>query len=162
MKRLWFLVFIIGLLVGVSATVKALWPQPFIPGPIKKQVTSTIFMPSGSQVQNKEGTVKYDSKLKLLSYQSSAFGVNTTVSEQPTPDSFNDIPAVYQKVLDSWKEYASFGNSNGTVYLTRPGEQNGKEVGVLNSKGTLMFIKADKDLSGDQWKQLFNNLDIIK
>jgi hypothetical protein len=48
------------------------------------------------------------------------------------------------------------------VYLIRPGEQNGKEVGVLNSKGTLMFIKADKDLSGDQWKQLFNNLDIIK
>jgi hypothetical protein len=119
-------------------------------------------MPSGGQVENKEGTVKYDSKLKLLSYQSSAFGINTTVSEQPTPDSFNDIPAVYQKVLDSWKEYASFGNSNGTVYLTRPGDQNGKEVGVLNSKGTLMFIKADKDLSNDQWKQLFNNLDIVK
>ena len=156
------------MLLGLSAVIVIIviailfWPRPFISDKIKNEVTSPIFVPSGQQVQNKKATVKFDDKLKLLSFQSTIYSVNFTISEQPTPESFTDIPQVYQKVLASWKQYGQFDTAVGTVYLTRPGNQNGRQVGVLNAKGTLTFVKADKDLSDDQWRQTFNNLDIVK
>ncbi|HXY17805.1 MAG TPA: hypothetical protein VEH48_00050 [Candidatus Nitrosopolaris sp.] len=158
MKRLWYLLTGLLLLIGVIACVIWLWPKPLIPKDIQNKVTSVIFVPKNPQVINKKGTVKYDSDLKLLSYQATIFGVNTVISEQPTPESFTDIPQVYQKVLDSWNQYETFNTPQGTVYLTRPGKQSNEEVGVMNSKGTFLFIKPDSNFTDSQWRQLFNSL----
>jgi hypothetical protein len=161
MNRFW-LVSISIIIVAVAIVGVLVWRKPFIPGKIKGSVTSTIFVPAGPQVKNQSATVKYDSSLKLLSYQSIAYGVNTTVSEQPTPQNFIDIPEVYDKVVTSYNQYENFDTAAGTVYLTRPKNQNGRQVAVMNSKGTLMFVKADRDLSDDQWRKFFNNLQIVK
>jgi hypothetical protein len=142
------------------AGVMWLWPKPLIPKNIKNEVTSTIFLPKSPQVANDRSTVKYDNNLKLLSFQSTVFGVHSTISEQPTPQQFVDIPETYAKVLDSWNQYSSFDSAQGTVYLTKPKNNGNKQAAVMNSKGTLMFITPDKDLSGDQWRQFFNSLQI--
>jgi len=33
---------------------------------------------------------------------------------------------------------------------------------VMSTKGTLMFVKPERDLSDDQWRKLFNSLEITK
>ena len=32
----------------------------------------------------------------------------------------------------------------------------------MNAKGTLMFVKPERDLSDDQWRKLFNGFEVVK
>lgn len=158
MKKLWYLLpalAVIAILIFVAAW---LIPKPLISKSLKGQITSTVFVPKSPYVKNQIGSAKYDSGLKLLSYNVTAFGANIIVSEQPTPENFIDIPAVYQKVIDSSNEYDTFQVPSGTVYLTKPKDQNGRQVAIMNSQGTLMFVKPSNNLTGDQWRQFFQTL----
>jgi hypothetical protein len=105
-------------------------------------------------------TVKYDSGLKLLSFTASVGGISTVFSEQPTPDSFNDAPQIYDKVLERMNDYSKFDVVAGTVHLTRPSDLGGKQAAVMNTKGTLLFAKPDRDLSTDQWRRLFLGVNV--
>lgn len=161
MKRLWW---IVGAVVVVGAIVIVailLAPKyPFAPS-IRSKVTSTVFVPTGRGVVIERETAKYDSGLKLLTYNIQTAGTKMVVSEQPTPESFIDIPQVYDKVITGLNEYSKFDSEQGTVHLTRPKELQGKQSAVLNAKGTLMFIKPNRDLSLDQWRQLFSDLKTV-
>jgi hypothetical protein len=84
------------------------------------------------------------------------------VSEQSTPDQFTDIPAVYDKFLETFNQDSSFEVPAGKVYLGRPPNMEGRQAAVMNSQGTLMFVKPTTDLSGDQWRQLFLSFEIRK
>ena len=160
MKRIWILIAGFCLIAIVVGSYLLLRPKPFVPKGIESKLSSVTFIPVSPQVVNQHATVKYNSNLKLLTYKATVFGVNTVISEQPTPESFTDVPEVYQKVLDSWNQYQAFDTAQGTVYLTRPGGPNANEVGVMNTKGTLMFVKPDKNLTNAQWRQVFNSLQI--
>jgi hypothetical protein len=162
MKRLWFVVLGVTSVGAVAIVGMLLAPKPPIPTPVKRQVTSTILIPKISDAVVDRQSVKYDKSLKLLSYTAIVYGVKTVVSEQPTPDSFVDIPQVYDKVVSSMGEYKTFEVDVGTVHLTRPKELNGKQAAVLNTKGTLLFAKPEQDLSDDQWRKLFGSFDILK
>ncbi len=85
-----------------------------------------------------------------------------TITEQATPSGFTDIPQAYDKFINSLSGYFSFGSVNGTVNLVRPHNLNGEQAAVINDKGTLMFIHPMQDLPPDVWRQLFNNLTVIK
>jgi hypothetical protein len=157
MKRLWWWVtsgvVAVGLIILVILLVL---PKNPIPGQIKAQVTSTLLVPQGSGILVDRLGVKYDAKDKLLTYTATYAGTKLTVSEQPTPDQFVDIPAVYTKLTDGLNNYLSFDANIGTVHLTLPKELAGKQAAVVNTKGTLMFVKPDTNLSDDQWRKFFN------
>jgi len=162
MKRLWL---IIGSLVTIGLVVIGVMlvaPKPPVPVEIKRAVTSTIMVPQVREVEVSRDSMIYDSKLKLLSFTVAAYGVKTVVSEQPTPESFIDIPQVYDKVVTNMNEYSKFDSDSGTVHLTRPKDLKGKQAAVMNAKGTLMFVKPDRDLSDEQWRKLFNGLEVVK
>lgn len=142
--------------------VALLIPKPPIPKAVKDQVSSTLLMPKQDQVKISRDSAKFDSSLKLLTYTATAFGSSLVVSEQPTPDSFVDIPQVYDKVVTSMGEYESFDVDVGTVHLTRPKDLGGRQAAVLNTKGTLMFVKPASDLSDDDWRRFFGSLTVIK
>ncbi|MBW4061803.1 hypothetical protein HJC99_04515 [Candidatus Saccharibacteria bacterium] len=162
MKRLWWWVVGAVLVVGLIVIMGLLLaPKNPIPGPIKKQVTSTLLMPRGAGAVVDRQSVKYDSAQKLLTFNVAYAGTSIVVSQQPTPDQFVDIPAVYTKLIDSLVNYQSFDTSIGTVHLTQPKQLNGKQAAVLNTMGTLMFAKPDKNLSDDQWRSLFNHMAAI-
>jgi hypothetical protein len=161
MKRLWFNVAGGGILLIVIA-VALIIPKAPIPDKVKQQVTSTILVPAANTAKIQPGTAKYDDKLKLLSYTTNFQGVNTIISEQPTPDSFVDIPQVYDKVVTQMGEYQSFDVDIGTVHLTRPSDLKGRQAAVLNTKGTLLFAKPSSDLTDDQWRKLFNSFAVSK
>ena len=162
MKRLWLItgcLTVIALAVVVGIEFR---PKSVVPAAITRAITSTILVPKSNDVVVAGESIKYDTSLKLLSYAAIAYGVPTVVSEQPTPESFIDIPQVYDKVVANMNEYSTFDSATGTVHLTRPKDLGGKQAAVMNAKGTLMFVKPARDLSNDQWRRLFNNLEIVK
>jgi hypothetical protein len=157
-------VWVILAVSGFALAAPALWllPRPSIPSQIRKQAAFTIFTPDSSEVEVQHESVKYDTNLKLLSYTVRLLDTHITMSEQATPDSFNDVPQAYEKVVAGMNTYERFDTILGTVYLTRPQQLAGKQAAVLNTKGTLLFAKPDNDLSADQWRQFFGVLAVIK
>ena len=149
----------LGLLIIVGIIFA---PKPAVPIEIKRAVTSTILIPRRDGVTVSRDSMNYDAKLKRLTYTAMVFGVSVFVSEQSTPESFVDIPQAYDKLVNAMNEYQKFDTDVGTVHLTHPKELAGKQAGVMNAKGTLMFLKPDSDLSDDQWRKLFSSLEVIK
>jgi hypothetical protein len=138
-----------------------LWPKPILPSSVTKQVNFTVFVPNEKVTVVNKNSAKYDEKLKLLSYDIVANNIKIVISLQPTPESFTEIPEAYDRVVASMNEYAKFENNLGVVRLTRPTDLDGKQVAVLNAKGTLAFIKPESDLTDDEWKDFFNNLVVM-
>lgn len=153
----------IGLLIVATAGIAAVrlrQPATIVTPQVASQLTSTLFVPQVGDVAVVRATVKYDASLKVLSYVVRTDGTVLTVSEQPTPDSFVDVPGVYTKTIEGMKGYQSFDSVQGHVDLTRPTTHGDKQTAVMNAKGTLLFVKADHDLTIDQWKQFFRALAI--
>jgi hypothetical protein len=160
---MYVLLAVAALAVIVTGTILYLHAQQPIPSKIKKQLNFLVFLPQGDEsFRTDSKSFKYDANLKVISVVVASFGIRNTISEQPTPDSFNDIPGYYDKLTEKLNSYANFDTDLGTVYLTRPEELKGKQSAVMNTKGTLMFASPDKDLTNDQWRQFFNSLSIIK
>jgi hypothetical protein len=157
---------ILALLAGGGYIGYAKWQNSkiIIPPKIRSQVTSSIFWPTkDANITGDKTTIKYDTTNKLLSYLAyTADGIKLTVSEQASPAVFSDIPAAYSKFTSDLRPYSSFDTANDKVFLTHPKELNGGQTAVMNTKGVLIFIRPDKSLTDDSWKQLFNNLDIVK
>lgn len=150
--------------VGVIVILAmVLWPsKPPIPGPVKAQVSTTLLAPQGGGYAVDRQSAHYDTKLQLLSYTAKAGNATVTISEQPEPSQFSDITGYYQQVLTGMNQYASFGSTQGTVYLTKPGQANGLQVAVLDTKGTLMFAKSTAPWSQDDWQRFFRSVAVIR
>lgn len=135
-----------------------------VPADIKKQVSFLVYYPDkGSLALPDKTSFKYDDASKVLSYKIYLGNVSMTVAEQATPQNFVDIPEAYNKLIESLNGYKQFDSLYGTVNLTHPKEFKGEQSAALNAKGTLMFIHpTNGKLSDDQWRQLFNNLRILK
>ena len=159
MKRLWLVLGVVVPIGAIAVTIMLLAPKNPIPGPLRAELTSTLFVPSGPEVAVDRSSAKYDKTTKLLSFTVAYAGAQLVISEQPTPSQFTDIPDVYTKLVDGLNNYESFDVSVGTVHLTKPKQLGGKEAAVLNAQGTLMFVKADVDRTSDQWRIFFNHIE---
>ncbi len=163
----------IGLLLGVmvggaiAITWYKLQPKPPIPDSIKSQVTSTLLVPQGQNFVVDSKSVKYDSTAKLLIYNVRTYGTKIVFSEQPTPAAFTNpntpgtftsADSAYGKFLKNLAQYGKFDVNVGTVYLTRPPQQQNHQVAIIKAKGTLLFAKADRNLTKAQWQQVFSSL----
>jgi hypothetical protein len=159
-----FFIAVSGLtILGIIAIVILLVaPKNPLPSAIRKQASFAVLAPVAGQVAVDRESAKFDTKLKLLSFNATFDGVLVVLSQQPTPESFIDIPQVYDKVIANMNEYTKFDAIIGTVHLTRPKDLGGKQAAVINAKGTLLFAKPDKDLTDDQWRQLFKNVDALR
>lgn len=150
---------VLGIIV---ITILLLGPKNPLPSTVRKQANFVILAPVSGPVKVDRESAKYDTALKLLSYKSMFNGVKIVVSEQSTPDSFIDIPQVYDKVVANMQEYSKFDVIAGTVHLTRPKDLGGKQAAVINTKGTLLFAKPTSDLSNDQWRLFFKSVDTLR
>ncbi len=150
--------------VAIAATLYYfLRTQQVIPVSIKTQLTSPLLMPTDKTVAAiDQGSVKYDSKIKVLTYDVQLDGIKVVMSQQPTPESFIDVPDVYTKVLEGMNEYQKFELAIGVIHLTRPPDLKGKQSAVLNSKGTLLFASPEEDLTEDQWRRFFKDVQLVE
>lgn len=137
---------------------------PLVPAKFTRETSFVIFYPtknSGATIN--ESSFKYDTSSKVLSFTVNQNGVSMAVGEQSTPQGFIDIPQAYDKLIESLNGYAEFGTYYGTVNLTHPKEFNGQQSAAMNAKGTLMFVHPTYgQLSEDQWKKLFNNMQTVQ
>lgn len=138
--------------------------QPVLSQITNNKLTFPLFWPAkDSTITASKQSVKYDPSSKLISYNAiNNNGVRLIITEQETPTSFSDIPQVFSKLVETMSQYGVFDSQNGTVYLTHPKELNGGQAAVMNSKGTLMFVKPITTLDDDSWKIFFNSLQIAK
>ena len=156
----------IGILIvgGLVIAGLLLFPgkQP-IPGSIKSQLSSTLLAPTAAGYTGSHDTAKYDSSHKLLAFKVTIPGGHSvTVSESPSPSQFTDITGYFNQFINDLGEYENFGTVNGTVYLTHPKNAPQTQVAVLNTDGTLMFVKPDNNISDDQWHAFFNAIQAIR
>lgn len=152
-------------LIGVLGVIakNGLASDDLLPPAVARQVTYPVLMPSDetTTVINPE-SISFQADADLLSYTAVLeSGAKIFVNQQPTPESFVDIPQAYDKLIASLQPYANFESINGKVSLTKPKEFNGQQSAVMNAKGTLMFVRSEAELSDDQWRKVFNNLRII-
>jgi hypothetical protein len=138
--------------------------QP-IPQKTLKEAGYGIWYPTskGLNLKVDRGTIKYThtGPDKLVSFIARSETQNLTFTEQPQPESFNDVPQLYEKLIEKLRGYSNFDSVNGTVSLTRPEELKGGQTAVMKSKGTLVFIKPETDLSADDWRKIMNNLSFV-
>jgi hypothetical protein len=130
---------------------------------LKKDISYSVFWPNKyAPVSVNRDTLKYDKVNSIFSYiAKTPSGSNLTVTEQATPDSFAASPIVFSQLIKDLIQYEEFSSRSGTIYITTPKELKGGQAAVMNSQGTLMFVKPTKNLSEATWRQFFNNLDII-
>lgn len=138
--------------------------QKILPTTVKDQLTFPFYWPDKTApLMIDKKTIKYDANSKAISYiAQTSDGAVLTISQQATPQSFTDVPQAYSKLVEILVQYGVFDSPNGTVYLTHPKQLKGGQTAVMNSKGTLVFVKPDKNLSDDTWHKVFNNLKIIQ
>lgn len=164
-QRLKFVIAVIltsGLVTGaVVGTIYLVQRQGILPQNIQRQLDFKPFVVSSNStsLHVNKSSYKYDPSQQGLSFTISAdsYGL-LTVSEQTTPQAFIDIPDYYTKLLDTLNRYSVFDDSLGTVYLIHPKDQKTGQTAVLNASGVLMFVRSTKDLSDEQWRQIFNQL----
>lgn len=136
--------------------------KPPIPGPIKRQVSSTILVPKGSGFQVDRDSAKYTPKDKLLTFKITRNEQSVaTITEQPTPDTFTDIPEFSAKFFQQAGEYKTFDSVNGTVHLLHP-NKGVKDAAAMNAKGTLMFVNPSVSFTEDDWRKLFQSIVAIQ
>jgi hypothetical protein len=169
MKKFWQqpLVWGIGgaLCVGliIAGVLLAFRPQVPIPAETLKQLKfSLLYPPSNDGYVVDQTTINYNRDAGALIFHAKKANDEFVFSEQPTPDSINDIPEYYAKMTEKLNSYSDFESLNGKVSLTRPKELNGKQTAVFNGKGTLMFVRPSRDLSKDEWRTFFNTLVVKK
>lgn len=81
-----------------------------------------------------------------------------TIAEQAYPEIL-----VFDKFVGALQQYDEAGTSLGKVYLTHPKELKGGQTAVLNSNNsTLLFAKPNRDLTKEEWQEIFNSLEVVK
>jgi len=149
--------------LGITYTVMRITTKsPLISPELRKQLSYGVYIPtqSGDYIIDRK-SLSYSPPTQQLTYHVKQIsGVDILLSMQPTPESFTDVPQVFDELMTKLRQYSSFDSVQGKVYLTHPVELNGKQSAVLNAKGTLMFAKPNKDLTDSEWKKFFNGLDL--
>lgn len=154
-SKTFFVLVAVGLLSCLVIAWLLFGRHSIIPKQIQAQLTSTVFLPQGDNLNTSSRTVKYDKSLRLLSFRTQIYDVTAvTVSEQPSPDAFVDIPGYQDKFFQAIGGYKTFETTVGVVHLVKD-PKNGQQAAAMSTKGTLLFVKPDKELSEDQWRAFF-------
>lgn len=161
-----FLALLVGLAIGAGGLYGAYKlltkPEPpVIPVEYSQKVNFSIIAPSPSNGYSLD-TFGYDATSGVLSFTARGPEANFLFTEQATPSNFTEIPEYFDKLVESLLEYKRFDTEIGRVSLTKPKEFNGQQAAVLNTKGTLLFVRPDKELDDETWRQFFNRIQTIK
>lgn len=155
------LVVIAGAAITASLIIFNVFRGSPLPDNIAKNVDYVVFIPDDPWTFDKN-SMTFNDKAKVLSITATNGNSKLSISQQLTPAQFIDVPQYFPTLLQKLGQYDSFGTSKGTVYLTHPQEFAGKTQAVLNENGTLLFAAPSNELTPKEWREFFNNLQIVK
>lgn len=165
-KRLLLSLLLITLIVALAATfyIKGRAADP-LPADISKQLSFRSIYPTSQAGKITGPGYTYLASQKTLSFTVSTAGTSVVFTEQPAPSSVGSGSQVYYQAL-GLHPYAQFVSKLGPVALVKfyhtgtltPAGQSG----ILAADGTLLTAHSEKNLTNEQWKDLFNSLKISK
>jgi hypothetical protein len=171
LRRLAYVLIVVGvaILVGIGGLLLTAYLKHArtaadpVPEAIARELDfSPLVLPTSQKSDLQVYSYKYDQSEHTYSYiVRLTNSKELTFNEQASPSNFDEIPELYSKLLDGLNRYDSVTTSNGRLYLTRP--KDGKQVGVMNERGVLLFARANShDLTKSEWKGLIEKLEIYK
>jgi hypothetical protein len=135
-----------------------------LPENIRGVVSYKVIYPSNAK-QIDPKSFNYQTDKKTLSFKVNTVASNVVFTEQKAPDALGSDTQAYYPALGI-HPYAQFKTKLGQVALTKFWQSgNLKPVGqsaVLASNGTFLIAHTEKNLTNDQWKNLFHSLKITK
>jgi hypothetical protein len=171
MKRGYILVAssILGFVAVMSAAVFVVLSHDTnpIPKDVRDRVSFTVFLPEttkdGLWKDTSKGTT-FDAKSGVLTstFLHTQHGGRVVINQQHEPDTFNDIPGYYEKMLQALNQYSILNTGLGTFTLTHPSELKGGQTAVGLVNGTLLFIHPDKNMSDSEWKDFLQTFKRIQ
>jgi hypothetical protein len=99
-----------------------------------------------------------DDKLLVLETRYQEGNTRIVLSEQLVADDIKTDDTVFKEFVDSMKQYGEFTSSLGKVFLTKPAAEGGKQTAVLKTDQILVFIRADDDITDEQWRRVVESL----
>ncbi len=163
MNRLYvLLIAILSIIVVVFGGFYLLAPNDVVPREVKDQVATTILIPKDEKIDIAKQSYKYDGVNELLTFNATYENRKLVITQQPTPEGFTDIPQAYDSLVSQMGEYAKFDAAIGVVYLTSPKDQKNVQIAVMNTKGTLVFVKVAGGMSKQEWMKFFGTFEIAK
>lgn len=159
-------ILIIAVLLLVTVGGVVLWGvtnRSPLPGDIQKQVSFAVLLPAGDwQVPTDSYRFINDSSVLQFTANNTSLNRTLSFSQQPTPSQFDDIPQYFPALLTKLNAYDTVSTVQGPLRLTRPTELQGRTQAVLNANGTLVFASPNQALTVQQWRQLFNDMQLLK
>lgn len=134
-----------------------------IPRSILQHVDFQIYAPisNGQPWTVPKNTVSFNSSTGILTITATSSANSLSMNEQQTPEVFTNIPQYYPTLLNKLNEYDQIQTILGTVGLTHPTELHGQQTAILNSSGTLVFVRPKHNLNMSAWTSFFNNLIVV-
>lgn len=157
----WKKTFVVGGICGVVVLAAGGWRwthRPVIPSSISRQVSFEIFVPSGADRKS----VTYDSNAQLLNFNIHADGTSIAFTEQATPGVIASSPTMLVNGFGRLKNETALATAIGTAYVGNNQTLNGQQTLGMNTQGTLLFARPNKNLTQAQWRKLFQFVTIIK
>lgn len=134
-----------------------------IPNEIMNKINFLVYYPNNEQTwTTDESKTEFDTESGVLLLNSNDQTATIILSQQSSPEVFNDVPDQYQRMLNTLNQYAEISTSFGTITLTKPAELKGGQSAVGNLNGTLLFAKPDRDLSMQEWENFFKSMEVIR
>lgn len=134
--------------------------QSPVPAHIKQQVGFSILYPAGSPID--PTSWRYLPSQSTISFTAHKDGFSVIFTEQEVPLAFQDDTAAYDRFIGSLHPFANFQTNLGNVslidFVTATDFQPAGQAGILNAKGTLLLVHPDRELSEDEWRDLFRSI----
>ena len=134
-----------------------------IPSSIQQHIAFQVYAPSTTSTWAIDtNSISYNSTQGVLSLVVSSSTNTFALEEQQTPSIFTNVAQYYPTLLSKLNVYGNFQTGLGTVELTKPTELHGGQTAVLNSAGTLLFVRPKSNLTNGQWNKFFSSIVVIK
>lgn len=128
------------------------------------EISFGLWYPSteSSKYKYEQNSLKYDKLSKIVTFNmNDSSGKILTFTEQAVPES-SQVPAdAFDEQLASIPQDTSFESANGTVSITKPAA-NDQTTAIMKSRGTLLFVTTENKITTDQWRALFNSMELIQ
>lgn len=110
-----------------------------------------------------KSTLQYDSRTAIITFKlkNKKDKGELTFTEQSVPEGFAVAPDAFDKQVAGLQQSTKFDSIHGTVALTKP--FGGSSVtAIMRSQGTLLYVNSQQELSTDQWRSIFNSLELVR
>jgi hypothetical protein len=142
------------------------WPKA--PSPVPKSVRSqagfAIIYPDPRSYATTPSAWRYTTSNSTVQFTVTKDGGSIAFTEEETPLAYQNDAAAYNRFIGGLRPSANFNVPLGTVsianFVTAGDYQIVGKTGILNTQGTLVLAHPDTSLSDDQWRALFQSLQV--